>query len=76
MSEAVQLHEEPARERIGPLGRIALAVLRQSLGRMREGALELRLPGGTAWRFGDPAAEPIELRVSDARFLRRLATGG
>ena len=76
MSEAVQVHEEPARERIGPLGRIALAVLRQSLGRMREGALELRLPGGTAWRFGDPAAEAIELRVSDARFLRRLATGG
>ena len=76
MSEAIRTHDEQGPGRIGPLGKIALSVLRDGLGRMREGALELCLPGGTSWRFGDPAAAAVELRVRDLAFLRRLATGG
>jgi cyclopropane-fatty-acyl-phospholipid synthase len=70
------LRELP-RPSAGPFAAIAERVILKGLGLMTLGGLELRLPDGTAHRFGDPdTAEWHTLAILRDDFFRRLALRG
>jgi cyclopropane-fatty-acyl-phospholipid synthase len=60
----------------GPGARVARGLVLRALSRLRDGALEMRLPDGSSRRFGDPAAEPVRIEVTHDRFWTRLARDG
>ena len=67
MTEA--LRELPAGRRVG--ARLAESVAIRALGRVEQGAVELRLPGGRVYRAG--AGDPIVVTVTSNDVFRRLA---
>jgi cyclopropane-fatty-acyl-phospholipid synthase len=70
------LRELP-RPSAGPLAAVAERVILKGLGLITLGGLELRLPDGTAHRFGDPdATERHTLQIVREDFFRRLALRG
>src|SRR3954452_3593620 len=74
MSEVARtLRSEPS-ARLPVLGRAALGVLERVLPGLEGGTLEVRLPDGSARRFGSGPRVGIE--IADARFFQRLATRG
>ena len=68
------LRGAPRASRVRPLERVAVAVLERALSGLEGGTLEVRLPGGTARRFGSGPAQ--SLTIHDDTFFRRVATRG
>jgi cyclopropane-fatty-acyl-phospholipid synthase len=74
MSATARTVRGAPRARVPLVDRIAVAVLERELAHLEGGALEVTLPDGTQRSFG--AGPVVQLRIHDARFFRRLATGG
>lgn len=70
----MSVRAEPVTARGPLLQRIAPAVLERVLAGLEGGTLEVELPGGAIRRFG--AGAPVQLRIHDGAFFRRVATRG
>ena len=74
MSVTVRTVRRAPRARVPLVDRVAVAFLLRELEHLEGGALDVTLPDGTRRSFGSGPA--VQLRIHDARFFRRLATGG